>query len=201
MQLTKNGVRVERIGGALWIEADGTGLLIDAPAGTAQALGDRVRTLRSVLLLTGRLERVSGLVSVFGRLGRDADSPLVVRFPLSDERGATLAEAWQRSWGDYPITLDAVAPGQPFDIGPAEARSVALRDPQGDFPPLGVQIAWRDVQISVLSRCVRDGAARSICRGADLVICELGGGGLSAAQAVDLAGDAELWVEPVLSDV
>jgi hypothetical protein len=197
MRWSRGGLTVERIGGALWIEFDGTGMLIDAPAGTSYALGGRGTLLRSILLLSGRLERVSGLLSVLSGLQRSEHVPLVLRFPASDERAATLAEAWQRSWGDYPVTLDMVAPGQVFDVGPAEVRSIALRHPRSGPPPMGVQITWGGVAVSVLPQCLRDGAARSICRGADLVICELGGGGLSAAEAVQLAGTAELWVEPM----
>lgn len=197
MRWAKGPVSVERIGGALWIEAHGEGILVDAPAGTAQLLGDRTERLRSVLLLSGRIERVSGLVSVLAALPQAADVPLVLRFPLSDERAGVLAEAWQRGWGDFPVTLDGVAPGETFDVGPAEARSVALRHPRSGPPPMGVQVLWAGAAIAILPQCLRDGAARSICRDADLVVCELGGGGLSTAEAVQLSGDAELWLDPM----
>jgi len=197
MRWTQGSLVVERVGGALWLESEGIGLLVDAPPGCSLALGDRAARLRSILLLSGRLDRVGGLVSVFASLQRSAEVPLVLRSPLSDERGVALAEAWQRSWGDYPLTLDAVAPGGRFDIGAAEVGSMALRHPTGGPPPMGVALSWAGARVAILPRCRPDGAARRICRDADLVICELGGGGLSAASAVELAGPAELWVSPM----
>ena len=201
---SRGALVVERVGGesggALWLCAAGEGVLIGAPAGTAAALGDRVHALRSIVLLTGRLERVSGLVSVFARLERPSGVPLALRCPLSDERATTLAEAWQRAWGSFPVTIDAIAPGHPVELGAARLRTIALSDPAGGPPPMGVSLDWAGSTVAVLPRCRADGAARSIARNADLVIAELGGGGLSVRQAVELSGDAELWVEPTLVD-
>jgi hypothetical protein len=192
---------VERLAsGALWVAVDGEGLLVEAPAGTASALGERVGGLRSIVLLSGRLERVSGLVSVFARLQRPSGIPLTLRCPLSDERATTLAEAWQRAWGAFPLTIDAIAPGHRVDVGSARLRTIALSDPGGGPPPMGIALTRSDATVAVLPRCRPDGAARSIVRGADLLVAELGGGGLSASDAVELAGEAELWVEPALVD-
>ncbi len=139
-------------------------------------------------------------MSVFASLERPSGVPLVLRCPLSDERASTLAEAWQRAWGTFPLTVDAVAPGHRVSLGSAMLRTIALSDPGGGPPPMGVSVHWSGATVAVLPRCRADGAARSIARDADLLVAELGGGGLSAQRAVELAGDAELWVEPELLD-
>lgn len=190
------GVRVERVGRALWAEGpSGRGVLVDAPPGTATALGERLARLDSVLLTCGRLERVSGLVSVLGALppARADDAALAVRFPLSDERGALLVEAWQRAWPDREVTLDGVGAGEPVEIADGEIRLVTLVDPAGP-PPLGARLVFAGAEVAVLPRCRLDGAARRITRGVDLVVAEAGGS-LSTAELIELAGDAELWVE------
>lgn len=187
-------VRVERIGGALWIEHRGEGVLVDAPPGTASSLGDRLGRLRSVVLTSGRLERVSGLVSVLGALVAPGSAGLTVRFPLSDERGALLVEAWQRAWPDREVTVDGVGPGAELEIVGADVLTVALSDPGGEPPPMGLRFVFPGgPALAVLPRCRLDGAVRRAGRGADLLVIEPGG--LSAREALDL-GARELWLEP-----
>lgn len=182
---------MERVGDALWIEWGAEGLLIDAPTGTAAALLDRRNQVCSVLLTSGRLDRVSGLVGVLASLGR-GETPLVVRFPVTDERGALLVEAWQRGWAHYPVTLDAIGPGADLAVGRGMVHTEALSD-EGEPPPLGVRLVFGDTTIGVLPRCRLDGAAARIASGCDLLVVELGGS-LSAGQAARLAGAAELWL-------
>lgn len=126
MRWSADGVEVQALGGALWIEEAGYGLLIEAPVGVAVPAPGRLGT---IALSGGRIGSVGGLVPLLCALEphRAPEVPLSIVGPLGDERGARLAAAWGQGWpGRYPVRLDALAPGQPFDAGPMQVETVEV---------------------------------------------------------------------------
>lgn len=181
----RDGLVVEWLGGAVWIEVAGSGVLLDVPPGAVERLGDRLPRLRSVGLTSGRVRAVGGLVPLLVELSRwrTGEVPLALRFPLGEERGAMLAETWVRGWPDlYPLTLDAEVPGSTFDAGDAVVTTVPLRagEPRwrdGTVQPvtavaLRVEVAGR--RVSWVPAAAPDGALRRAVAGADLAVVEVG---------------------------
>lgn len=181
----RDGLVVEWLGGALWIELACAGMLLDVPPGAVERLGDRLPRLRSVALTSGRVRAVGGLVPLLVELGRwrVGDVPLALRFPLGEERGAMLAETWVRGWPDlYPLTLDAEVPGSTFDAGDAVVTTVPLRagEPRwrdGSVQPVTAVAHRIDVagrRVVWIPAAAPDGALRRAAAGADLAVIEVG---------------------------
>lgn len=177
------GLEVQRLGTAVLLRLDGRTTLLDCPDGTGPAL--QGRTVHRVWLTSGRLERVSGLLGLLART-----QPAEICFPLSDERGALLAEAWQRGWNGR-VVLDAIQPGGTVDHEATLVRSAALSD---GSPALGLRFEHQGSVVVYLPRCAADGAARRLCRGADLVVTEAGMGSLAS---LELSEGTELWSDTV----
>lgn len=181
----RDGLLVEWLGGAVWVELAGAGLLLDVPPGAVERLGDRLQRLRSVALTSGRVGAVGGLVPLLVELARwrVGDVPLALRFPLGEERGAMLAETWVRGWPDlYPLTLDAEVPGSTFDAGDAVVTTVPVRagEPRWrdatvqPIPAVALRIEVDGRRVAWVPACAPDGALRRAASGADLAIVEVG---------------------------
>lgn len=126
MKWQRDEVEVRALGGALYIEQAGFGLLLDAPVGVAVP---RPGALGAIALSGGRIGSVGGLVPLLCSLEphRAPDVPLTLVGPLGDDRGARLATAWAEGWpGRYPVRHDALSPGQVFDAGPMQVETVEI---------------------------------------------------------------------------
>lgn len=129
------------------------------------------------------MERVAGIPILLGTI-----ADLDVWFPLSDDRGALLVEAWQRGWGGQ-VTLDALAPGAPSRAGPFAVRTVGL--PDGDRTVMGISLESSRFRLAYLPQTTHAAAARRWLRGADLVVLEAG---FVDVAGLDLPPSTELWL-------
>lgn len=209
------GLSASWLDGAVYVEYGGAGLLLDAPPGIVDRLGDRLPNLQSVLLTSGRIGAVGGLVPLLVALERwrVRDVPLSLRFLLGEERGATLAETWVRCWPDaYPLTLDAEVPGTTFDVGALTVSTVALRaaEPRwrlGRAEPVvavAVRVVAPGASLAWVPGAAPDRAVKRACAGVDLAVIEVGAvpwpptagrWRMSVADALEAGGDAgALWV-------
>lgn len=178
-------VTVRWTGGGLYLEAEGSGLLLDAPSGVVQALGDDLPRVHGVLLSGERTGRLVGLLPLLAALEphRVRDLPLDIRFPLGAERGAMVAETWVRGWPDrYPLTLDAAAAGEPFEAGPFHVETRSIRCGEPDWRAgtvvgvIGMAVRVRVGEHSVVwvpGAAPQRGLDR-FCAGADLAVVEVG---------------------------
>lgn len=177
MKLVRGDLQVEAVGTALWIAWRGRGTLVDCPDGT----GSRLRhPIERVWLTSGRLERVAGLPGLLERHG-----PLECCFPLSDERGAALAEAVQRGW-QGAVVLDALQPGGRITLDELTVHTLALA---ASSPSIGLRFEMPGGIVTYLPRCSADAAARRLCREADLVVLE----GVSDVGGLALARHTVVW--------
>jgi len=212
----KDGVAVWWIGGGLYAEADGEGLLLDAPVSAATALDGlgALPRLGSVLLTSGRARSVGGLVTLLCALERHrSDVPLTLRSPLGEERGEALASAWTTAWpGRYPLLVDGFLPGEPFEAGPFDGETVPVRHGEPVWREgavvaaigVGIRVRAGGVTIAWVPGAGPDAAVRTACRGADLAVVEIGvepwpgadrGWRLSIEDALAHSSDAgEVWI-------
>lgn len=181
----RDGLLVEWLEGALWVEVAGAGALFDAPPGVVERLGDRARKLQGIVLTSGRVRAVGGLVPLLVELARFrmGSVPLSLRFLLGEERGAMLAETWVRGWPDlYPLTLDAELPGSAFDVGDLAVETVAVRagEPrwrEGTVEPLvavALRIGFGEVQVAWVPGAAPTPAVDRACAGVALAVVEVG---------------------------
>jgi hypothetical protein len=176
---------VRWLGGALLLEHPGGDVLLEAPPGVDAALAHvgALRGLRAVVLATGRMRSVGGLLGVLDAVSRARGRtvPVHVVHPVDVERAAVVADAWTRGWPEgVAVELDAVVPGHPVPVAGLEVTfaPLAMADAVGDrVVPVtgsgvrveldGVVLAWAPV--------ARPGAAlRRLCEGADLAVVEVG---------------------------
>lgn len=183
-----DGLSVHWVGGGLYLQAPGEGLLIDAPVACVEALQalGALPVLHSILLASGRPRAVAGIVPLLCALEphRRTDTPLCLRSCLQEERGVGLASAWSTAWSDrYPLLLDGIAPGESFETGPFEVVTVPVRHGEPRWNPepaveaakgvavrvraLGAEIAW-------VPGAAPGPPVRRVCRGADLAVVEVG---------------------------
>jgi hypothetical protein len=179
---------VHWLGGGLYLEVLGEGLLLDAPLAAVPALRDlgALSRVHAVVLCSGRSQSVEGLVPLLCALERvrRPEVPLALRSCLGDERGTQLASAWLRAWPDrFPVVLDGVAPGAEVETGAFRVRTVPVRHAElrwGGQPRVeeAVGVAVR-VSTSMGSVAWVPGAApgvavRRACHGVDLAVVEVG---------------------------
>lgn len=181
MRWKRGAVTVEQLGTGTWVDLGGTAVALDAPAGFQ--LGER--RLDGVLMSSGRLERVAGLLGLL--VGRTA---LELWVPLADDRAALVAELAQQAW-QRTVVVDALTPGSRVDLGDGELEVHALPAVE-EHAVLGFTLEHRGVRVAYLPRTQAGGAARRLVRGADLVIPQPGAWPL--AQLVELAGPADVLV-------
>ncbi len=212
---TRGGVTVRWLGGGLLVEHDGSALVVDAPPGVTGAIGDALPGVQAVLLSSGRLQAVGGLVELLVALEphRRSGVPLSLRVPLGEERGVTIAEAWVRGWPDrYPLTLDAQLPGCVFDIGGLQVSTVPQRSGEPvwrtsevcDQLAVSVRLQATGATVVWMSAAAPGPGVARACRGADLAVIEVGvlpwprteqRWRLSLTDAVEAGGEAgEVWL-------
>jgi hypothetical protein len=180
----RGGVVVRATGGGLCVDAGDVALVVDAPRGVAEAVVDVLPRVHGVVVSSGRLASVRGLLGLLDALGphRDDDAPLSVVAATGEERVGLLVEAWQKGWGRYPVLLDAVMPGEPVDVGDLTVTLSPLRRGEPDWrrsvvePAAGFGVAV-DVggrRIVWVPAAAPDERVRRLCEGADLAVVEVG---------------------------
>ncbi|MCB9672056.1 MAG: hypothetical protein H6736_13520 [Alphaproteobacteria bacterium] len=174
----RGAVQAELVDGRVWLGLDGRGLALDAPAG-----GPLDRPVHGVLVTSGRIDRVAGLLGML--VDREA---LELWVPLADDRAALVGELAHQAW-DRDVAVDALAPGASVPFGRAELEVHAL---EGDAATLGVRVVHPDATIVYLPRAKAGAAVRRLVRGADLVVPEPGAWPLDVL--LGLAGTADVLV-------
>ena len=218
LSLRLGPVEVWWLGGGLYVEAYGNGVLVDTPEGVAarlEELGASPR-LRAVLLTSGRPLSVGGLVPLLCSLERhrDRESPLSVLHSLVEERAALLAGAWVRGWpGSYPLHLDGFTPGDRAELGALSVRTRAVRHGEPRWgeapavaqrPALAVRLELADHAIAFVPGAAPGSGVERLCDGADLAVVEVGRAPRprtdrawrrTAGQATEAAGGAKaVWL-------
>ena len=211
-----DAVRVRWLGGGLLLVADGYGLLLDAPPGVVDLLGEDLARVGAVALSGGRMRSCGGILALLCGLEphRRADVPLAMRFPLGDERPGVIAESWVTGWpGRYPLDLDAEPPGAAWEAGPFVVRTLALRRAEARFLPRprvesvvgqGFRVQRGATKVVFLPGTAAGDPALAVVKGADLAVLEVGAAPwppdearrrLSAGEAVAAAASAKsAWI-------
>lgn len=208
----RDGVEVQVLGGGLYIEQGGYGLLLDAPVGVAVP---RPGALGTIALSGGRIGSVGGLVPLLCALEphRAQDVPLTLVGPLGDDRGARLATAWAEGWpGRYPVRHDGLTPGQTFDAGPLLVDTVEIVRGEPRWRPepavervaaLAFRVHTRTGLIAFVPGAAPGKAVERAVAEAALAVVEVGTEPwpkserrwrLSPAEALALPVPGELWV-------
>lgn len=174
-------VEVVRLGDGVWVDLGGFALALDAPVGFLAG----ERRLDGVVVTSGRLERVAGLLGLL--VGR---STLELWVPLADDRAASIGELAQQAWG-RDLIVDALTPGSRVALGQAELVVHAL-PAVDDGAVLGVTLELDGIRVAYVPQTEPGGAVRRLVRGADLVIPEPGA--WSLATLLGFAGPADLLI-------
>ena len=199
--------------GALLVRRRDVAVLVDVPAGTV--LGEEACRLQSIVLTSGRMQAIGGLLPVLAELEphRLVQVPLRVHCPLGEERAPALTAAWSQGWPDrYPLTIDSAIPGGQFEVDVIGLQT---------FPVRSGEVRWRsgrvDSRIAVALKIMVPEATvvwmpaaapapnlMRLCAGADLAVVEVGVESwprtkgrwrLSISDALKIgAGAGELWV-------
>ncbi len=108
-------------GGGLLLRSRGTTLLLDCPVGVEYYLGELAGELDAVVLTSGRLRAVGGLIGLLESVSRyKRNGKLTVYCGVGEERGPALVECWMRDWRmDLDVQLDLSTPGRFLPIGEA----------------------------------------------------------------------------------
>lgn len=169
--------------GALVVSVGSDTIVLDAPpAADLEAIASVLPYMRAIVLTSGRLSSVGGLLPLLCALEphRGEDAALTLHLPAGDERGAAIAEVWVRGWPDrYPLVIDAVQPGAEIELGPILARSWPLATAEivrGEVRPMtavGLQLQTPDLSVTYL-RGAADPRAIARWLAVDLAILEVG---------------------------
>lgn len=167
---------VRWLGGALWLRRPGGTLLIDAPSGVDARLPDD--DLDAVLLTSGRIGAIGGLLAVLARLRRTAPLPVVVG--IGEDRAASIADVWSRHWPHgFPIDLDARRPGE-VDLPAFLATTTAVHagEPAGEgvvaVPAVGVRLVTPEATVAYAPACRPGTTLDRLVLGADLAVLTVG---------------------------
>lgn len=187
MKFRRAGLVVHWLGGGLYLEKDGQGLLVDVPVAAVPALRNlgALGRVTAVMLTSGRPQAVEGLVPFLCALEplRDAETPLTVWSCLGEERGTVLSSAWMRAWpGAFPLIHDGVMPGSTFEAEPFVVRTRPVRhgeprwSEQEVVPAVGVAVSIEagGVRIAWVPGAAPGPAVQALCAGAALAVVEVG---------------------------
>ncbi|MFT4621454.1 MAG: hypothetical protein ACI8PZ_000106 [Myxococcota bacterium] len=124
-RLERGDVQAEWLG-ALHLTHRGRGVLLGAPAGIAESLGPAVDTLDAVVLLTGQLRTLEGLLGLLA--ARTVPQPMEMVSFVGEPRAMALVDAFGRGWSEcaQPV-VDVVQPGQSLVVGEARLSTRAAR--------------------------------------------------------------------------
>lgn len=209
----RDAFSVRWLDGALLISRGPLSVLVDAPPNTD--LGADAGRVQAIVLTSGRMRAIGGLLPVLASLEpyRLQDAAIQLHFPLGEERGAALTEAWVQGWPDrYPLTLDAefpggqfIACGLQFDTMPLRAGDPRWRDGSvDDAVAVAVRITAPEATVVWIPGAAPQSGLGRMCDGVDLAIIEVGmldwprtaeRWRLSLTDAMKIgANAAELWV-------
>jgi hypothetical protein len=222
LDYSQGSLYVRWLAGGLYIDSSGDALLLDVSEGMAARLhaDGLLARVRGILLTGGRIHAVAGLLPLLCAMEScwSGGEPLVLCFPLGDERGALIADSWVRGWGQrFPVVLDGQQPGVSWEMGDFSISTLAVR--QGELvyessshkPSIvghqGVAYRVQTPAGSVAFVPSTGGpvnALARLCDGVDLAVIEVGAKPwpsarepwrLSFVQAVSVGSTArELWV-------
>jgi hypothetical protein len=169
--------------GALLVRRGSVAVLVDAPPGTV--LGDEAALIQSIVLTSGRMQAIGGLLPVLAELEphRVADVPLRVHCPLGEERVPSLLAVWSQGWPDrYPVTLDSAFPGGQFEVGSLGFETLPVisgevRWQQQEVSPqvaVAVRIIAPEATVVWVPAAAPEAGLKRLCAGADLAVVEIG---------------------------
>lgn len=184
----QDGLQVHWLHGGLYLEYQGEGLVLDAPPEAVPEL-ERLGAMphvHSLMLSSGRTRAVGGLVSLLCALERyrGPGAPLSVRSMLGEERGPALAGAWLGAWQrPYPLLVDAIAPGSPFETGAFEVTPIPVRHGEPRWGPVStvepapghaLRVCCDAGTVAWVPGAAPGPQARRACQGALLAVVEVG---------------------------
>ena len=179
-------VEVRWCAGGLFVRGGESGLLLDCPVGVEHYLGDRAAELDAVLLTSGRIQAVGGIIGLLEAVNRykRKDRPLTIYSCVGEERGPALVACWVRDWpSDVEIRLDTSVPGRDIHLGEFEihTESVPHGEPAWAHERVNsrVGVAVR-LEVGATAIAWVPGAAPHpivgrLCRGASLAVVEVAG--------------------------
>ena len=180
----RDGLAVRWAGGALVVRYGDDVTVVDAPPGVASVLGDDAARVRAIVLSSGRVRSVGGLLELLCALERERGASAAVSLivPSGDERAGAIAEAWVRGWPDrYPLRVDVPAPGGTSEVGElrVQAWPVDAGEPvwsTGEIvarPAVALRLEGPATIAYLAGAAACPGAVRA-CRRADLAVVEVG---------------------------
>ena len=211
---TRDNTHVHWVQGGLLVQFGSVVLAIDAPMGIADRITPHLGHVQGIVLSSGRMASVRGLLALMEATSRARTTPFTVIGPAMDERIPAIVEVWTRGWQNrVPIHIDALPTNEPAFFGEIQVRlqSVAHGEPNGQHPEgiervpgCAVQIQTPDTQIVWVPGAAPNPSVRRAIRGADLAIVEVGvvpwpqteqRWRLTLTEALEAAQDAEtVWV-------
>lgn len=175
----RGGTEVRWSAGALWVRSGGTTLLVDAPPGVEGLLPDQ--GVDHVLLTSGRVRAVGGLLGLLAAVDTPEAAPLEVHTVLGDERAFALADVWSRHWPHVrPVELDGRRPGT-FTLPSLLVTTALLPGAElvgGAGVPttvVGVRVRTADATVACAPPCRPGTTVGRLLSGADLALVTLGG--------------------------
>jgi hypothetical protein len=174
----RGGARVRWLG-AVHLELAGRGVLIGAPRGAVTALGASVDALEAVVLPSGHMRLLDGLVPLLA--ARTVSHPLEVISLVGEPRAMALVDAFGRGWsGRVQPRVDVVMPGQSLDVAGVEIDTRAARagEPLGDaverVTACGVRVRAAGLELVVVPSCAPSRGWRTFVGRADVAVVEVG---------------------------
>ena len=169
--------------GALLVQRGSIAVLVDAPPGTQ--LGAEAALIQSIVLSSGRMQAIGGLLPVLAALEphRVANVPLRVHCPLGEERAPSLLAVWSQGWPDrYPLTMDSAYPGSQFEVGQLGFETLPVISGEVQWHrrevtpqvAVAVKIIAPEATVVWVPAAAPDAGLRRICAGADLAVVEVG---------------------------
>ena len=161
-------------------------MLLDAPPGIEQRLTrEQLGRLRAVIVTSGRPQSIGGLIGLLSALEPFRHrAPLDVHTSAGEERSALLVGAWVRGWPDrYPVVVDTHMPGDAYDLGPFQVRTVSVRhaEPRWVDAPfiesatgVAIEVTAGDTGIAWIPGAGPCAAVQRLCTRADLAVVEVG---------------------------
>lgn len=121
--------RVRWLGGGIYVEHGGQGLVLDAPPVCADVLGERLERVSAIGISSGRIQALGGLLPLLVAMERHPRrGALELHLPLWDERAESIVDAWSRGWpGAYAVVVDGEMPGVTWELGGLSVETISVR--------------------------------------------------------------------------
>ncbi len=165
--------------GALRVSLGGYQILLGAPLAAVSRLGPSVDALDAVILPTGHLRLLDGLVPLLA--SRTTDRPLTVVSLVGEPRSMALVDAFSRGWPHRAQPeVDVFVAGQPIALGPTQLHTRPARagEPHGDAVSVvagcGVRLTAAGQTIAFLPAVAPSRGWRAFVGQAELAVVEVG---------------------------